>query len=270
MRKILKTTSFVVFVAVALLAVWIAFDLNHSYKTDIRAFDADEIARLDAREGDRVRLQRAGDVIPQIVEVLPRTIAHPPFVFPDHCPICGSEAVAEEGEVDVRCTGGLICPAQRLERLKHFVSRGALDIDGLGEKTLVEFLDLGWIAEPADIFRLAVHREECLVCRNDMLAIGNRAQHEFTCGRHAADQFDHYVDARIIHHLPAVGGNRTTVRYAPGGPCHGTRGDCHNLNFGARLRGDHFAVLDEHAHGSLGYRAESQYPNFHMLPNASE
>jgi DNA ligase (NAD+) len=70
--------------------------------------------------------------------------------------------VAEEGEVDVRCTGGLICPAQRLERLKHFVSRGALDIEGLGEKTLVEFLDLGWIAEPADIFRLAQHREALL------------------------------------------------------------------------------------------------------------
>ncbi|WP_375249785.1 NAD-dependent DNA ligase LigA [Sphingomonas sp.] len=122
----------------------------------------DEIARLDARPGDRVVLQRAGDVIPQIVEVLPRDVERAPFVFPDHCPICGSEAVAEEGEVDVRCTGGLICPAQRLERLKHFVSRGALDIDGLGEKTLSEFVDLGWIVEPADIFRLAAHRDELL------------------------------------------------------------------------------------------------------------
>ncbi len=84
------------------------------------------------------------------------------FRFTDHCPRCGSEAVAEEGEVDVRCTGGLICPAQRLERLRHFVSRAALDIDGLGEKTLVELLELGWIAEPADIFRLAPHREELL------------------------------------------------------------------------------------------------------------
>jgi len=70
--------------------------------------------------------------------------------------------VAEEGEVDIRCTGGLICPAQRLERLKHFVSRGALDIEGLGEKTLIELLDLGWIVEPADIFRLAPHRAELL------------------------------------------------------------------------------------------------------------
>jgi DNA ligase (NAD+) len=124
--------------------------------------NADEIARLGVRPGDRVVLQRAGDVIPQIVENLTRDEARPAYVFPDHCPICNSEAVAEEGEVDVRCTGGLICPAQRLERLKHFVSRGALDIDGLGEKTLAEFLDLGWIAEPGDIFRLAPHREELL------------------------------------------------------------------------------------------------------------
>ena len=128
--------------------------------TNATLHNRDEIARLDARVGDRVVLQRAGDVIPQIVEVLPRDADRPAFAFPDHCPICGSEAVAEEGEVDVRCTGGLICPAQRLERLKHFVSRGALDIDGLGEKTLTEFLDLGWIAEPADIFRLAAHRDE--------------------------------------------------------------------------------------------------------------
>lgn len=122
--------------------------------------NADEIARLGVRPGDRVVLQRAGDVIPQIVENLTRDEDRPAFLFPTHCPICNSEAVAEEGEVDVRCTGGLICPAQRLERLKHFVSRGALDIEGLGEKTLVEFLNLGWIAEPADIFRLAAHRDE--------------------------------------------------------------------------------------------------------------
>ena len=126
--------------------------------TNATLHNRDEIARLDAREGDRVIIQRAGDVIPQIVAVLPRNVDRPAFVFPDRCPICASEAVAEDGEVDVRCTGGLICPAQRLERLKHFVGRGALDIDGLGEKTLVEFLELGWIAEPADIFRLAAHR----------------------------------------------------------------------------------------------------------------
>ncbi|RYY43321.1 MAG: NAD-dependent DNA ligase LigA, partial [Sphingomonadales bacterium] len=130
--------------------------------TNATLHNSDEIARLGVRPGDRVLLQRAGDVIPQIVENLTRGEERPAYVFPDHCPRCASEAVAEEGEVDVRCTGGLICPAQRLERLKHFVSRGALDIEGLGEKTLVEFLDLGWIAEPADIFRLAPHRDTLL------------------------------------------------------------------------------------------------------------
>jgi len=128
--------------------------------TNATLHNAPEIARLGVRPGDRVVLQRAGDVIPQIVENLTIDAARAPWTFPDHCPRCGSEAVAAEGEVDVRCTGGLICPAQRLERLKHFVSRGALDIEGLGEKTLTEFIDLGWIAEPADIFRLAVHRDD--------------------------------------------------------------------------------------------------------------
>jgi DNA ligase (NAD+) len=128
--------------------------------TNATLHNRDEIERLGARPGDRVILQRAGDVIPQIVEVLTRDEARPAFVFPDHCPQCGSEAVAEEGEIDVRCTGGLICPAQRFERLRHFVSRGALDIEGLGEKSIAEFLELGWLNEPADIFRLRGHRDE--------------------------------------------------------------------------------------------------------------
>jgi DNA ligase (NAD+) len=129
--------------------------------TNATLHNADEIARLDVRVGDRVQLQRAGDVIPQIVGVTTQAAAHAalaPFHYPDHCPECGSEAVAEEGEVDIRCTGGLICPAQRFERLRHFVSRGALDIEGLGEKSIAEFLELGWIREPGDIFRLRQHR----------------------------------------------------------------------------------------------------------------
>jgi DNA ligase (NAD+) len=130
--------------------------------SNVTLHNADEIARLGARPGDRVVVQRAGDVIPQIVENLTRDEDRPAFVYPDHCPVCGSEAVREEGEVDIRCTGGLICAAQRFERLRHFVSRGALDIEGLGEKTIDEFLELGWLREPADIFRLGVHRDELL------------------------------------------------------------------------------------------------------------
>jgi DNA ligase (NAD+) len=129
---------------------------------NVTLHNRDEIQRLGLRIGDRVRIQRAGDVIPQVVENLTRDDVRPPYVFPDHCPECHSEAVAEDGEVDVRCTGGLICPAQRFERLRHFVSRGALDIEGLGEKTIAEFIELGWLHSPADIFRLHKFRDQLL------------------------------------------------------------------------------------------------------------
>ncbi len=130
--------------------------------TNVTLHNRDEIGRLGVRVGDRVVLQRAGDVIPQVVENLTRDDSRAPFAFPDHCPECGSEAVAEEGEVDVRCTGGLVCPAQRVERLRHFVSRAALDIEGLGEKSIAEFFGLGWLESPADVFRLRLHRDELL------------------------------------------------------------------------------------------------------------
>ena len=128
---------------------------------NVTLHNRDEIARLGLRVGDRVVIQRAGDVIPQVVENLTPDVEREPYVYPSHCPVCGSEAVAEEGEVDVRCTGGLICRAQQFERLRHFASRGALDIEGLGEKTIHEFMELGWLAEgPPDIFRLHRHRDE--------------------------------------------------------------------------------------------------------------
>ena len=129
---------------------------------NVTLHNRDEIQRLGLRVGDRVRIQRAGDVIPQVVENLTRDEVRDPYVFPDHCPECRSEAVSEEGEVDVRCTGGLICPAQRFERLRHFVSRGALDIEGLGEKSIAEFIELGWLNSPADIFRLHQFRDQLL------------------------------------------------------------------------------------------------------------
>ena len=129
---------------------------------NVTLHNRDEIARLGVRPGDRVLIQRAGDVIPQVVENLTREENRAPYAFPEHCPECGSEAVAEEGEVDVRCTGGLVCPAQRTERLKHFVSRAALDIAGLGERTIEQFFALGWLESPADIFRLRRRRAEIL------------------------------------------------------------------------------------------------------------
>ncbi len=122
----------------------------------------DEIARKDVRIGDRVVIQRAGDVIPQILSVVPdgRPAQARPFAFPDRCPACGSHAVRPPGEAVRRCTGGLICPAQRVERLIHFVSRPAFDIDGLGEKTVQEFYDEGWLSGPADLFRLPAREAE--------------------------------------------------------------------------------------------------------------
>jgi DNA ligase (NAD+) len=130
--------------------------------SNVTLHNRDEIARLGVRPGDRVVVQRAGDVIPQVVENLTREEQRDPYIFPDRCPVCASEAVAEEGEVDVRCTAGLTCPAQRFERLRHFVGRSALDVEGLGEKSIAEFIEFGWLSGPADIFRLHQHRAELL------------------------------------------------------------------------------------------------------------
>lgn len=118
----------------------------------------DEVERLGVKAGDTVRIQRAGDVIPQVIEVT-RDGGGDPYVFPAACPVCGSDVAREEGEVVWRCAGGLICEAQAVERLKHFVARDALDIEGLGTKSIEEFWRDGLIRGPADIFALAEKRE---------------------------------------------------------------------------------------------------------------
>lgn len=126
--------------------------------------NADEIKRLDVMIGDTVSIRRAGDVIPQVVSV--HTELRPEdareIIFPEHCPVCGSDIERIEGEAVARCSGGLYCAAQRKEALKHFASRKALDIDGLGEKLIVQLVDLGWVETPAALFHLSVEQLQSL------------------------------------------------------------------------------------------------------------
>lgn len=124
----------------------------------------DEIRRKDVRVGDRVVIQRAGDVIPQVVRAIAATrpADSVAFAFPDRCPDCGSHADRPDGEVVRRCSGGLICPAQAVERLRHFVSRNAFDIDGLGDKHIRAFFADGLVRSPADLFTLAARDKQSL------------------------------------------------------------------------------------------------------------
>ncbi|KAJ9432295.1 DNA ligase (NAD+) [Candidatus Pantoea symbiotica] len=118
--------------------------------------NADEIARLGLRIGDKVVIRRAGDVIPQVVNVVESECPQETreIVFPSHCPVCGSDVERVEGEVVTRCTGGLICGAQRKEALKHFVSRRAMDVDGMGDKIIDQLVEKEYVLTPADLFRL--------------------------------------------------------------------------------------------------------------------
>ncbi len=122
--------------------------------------NADEIARLGVRIGDTVAIRRAGDVIPQVVRVVEeaRPADAREIVFPSRCPVCDSQVERLEGEAAARCAGGLYCPAQRKEALKHFASRRALDIEGLGEKLIDQLVERDWVTTPADLFRLEAER----------------------------------------------------------------------------------------------------------------
>lgn len=118
--------------------------------------NADEIERLGLRIGDKVVIRRAGDVIPQVVNVVlsERPEDTREVVFPTHCPVCGSDVERVEGEAVARCTGGLICGAQRKESLKHFVSRRAMDVDGMGDKIIDQLVEKEYVHTPADLFKL--------------------------------------------------------------------------------------------------------------------
>ncbi|WP_147652370.1 NAD-dependent DNA ligase LigA [Vulcaniibacterium gelatinicum] len=132
--------------------------------TNATLHNADQVARLDVRVGDHVIVRRAGDVIPEVVRVIPERRSHdakgrplhPPYRLPDKCPVCGSAVEREEGEVVARCTGGLYCPAQRVQALHHFASRRAMDIEGLGERFITALVEFGYVRTVADLYRLTV------------------------------------------------------------------------------------------------------------------
>jgi DNA ligase (NAD+) len=126
--------------------------------TNATLHNADQVARLDVRVGDTAIVRRAGDVIPEVVRVMAelRPPHTHPWHMPTHCPVCGSALLREEGEAAWRCSGGLICPAQRKEALIHFAARRAMDIDGLGERFVEALVDFGYVHTPADLYKLTL------------------------------------------------------------------------------------------------------------------
>ncbi|TAM98743.1 MAG: NAD-dependent DNA ligase LigA, partial [Rhodanobacteraceae bacterium] len=137
--------------------------------TNATLHNADQVARLDVRVGDSVIVRRAGDVIPEVVRVIPeRRLPHSrPWKMPPHCPICGSAIEREEGEVAARCTGGLVCAAQRREAIRHFASRRAMDVDGLGERYIEGLIAFDYLHSIADLYRLTLE---------DFVAMKRRAE----------------------------------------------------------------------------------------------
>lgn len=171
----------------------------------------EEIERKDVRVGDTVVIQRAGDVIPQVVEVIldKRPEDSSAYVFPQNCPVCDSHAVREinptSGKVDVvrRCTGGLVCDAQAVERLKHFVSRNAFDIDGLGAKQIELFYKLGWVRSPVDIFALQENDRTRLQKIKNLEGFGDKAVTNLfdAIDQRRQIELDHFIFALGIRHI---------------------------------------------------------------------
>lgn len=179
--------------------------------TNATLHNADEIERLGVRIGDRVLIQRAGDVIPQLLQNLTPEIERPAYNFPSHCPECQSEAVREDGEVDYRCTGGLICPAQRVERLRHFVSRHALDIEGLGMVTIESLFRDGILQSPADIFRL--HEKQELLLARERWAETSVANLIAAIDARRRPPLDRFLFALGIRHVGEVTARDLARRY---------------------------------------------------------
>ncbi len=176
---------------------------------NVTLHNRNEIERLGLRVGDTVVIQRAGDVIPQVVENLTPDETRKPFKFPSRCPECKSEAVSEEGEVDVRCTGGLVCPAQRVERLVHFASRHALDIEGLGSKQIEDFFRDGLLRGPADIFKLTEEKLRARKKKGDVWArnlISN-------INARRSPPLDRFIFALGIPHVGEVIARRLALRF---------------------------------------------------------
>jgi DNA ligase (NAD+) len=134
--------------------------------------NADEIARKDFRVGDRVIVQRAGDVIPQVIESIEHVPNSTPYQFPTKCPVCSSDVIQEQGKVARRCINSLSCPAQLVASLEHFVSRKGFDIEGLGTKQIEKFVELGWLKSPADIWTLISNQQSAI---SNLEGFGNKS-----------------------------------------------------------------------------------------------
>ncbi|MFN7662834.1 MAG: NAD-dependent DNA ligase LigA, partial [Alphaproteobacteria bacterium] len=178
----------------------------------------DELTRKDIREGDRVIVQRAGDVIPQIIESL-GALGHPrgpTFKFPTQCPVCGSHVVQEIDEVALRCSGGLTCHAQVLENLKHFVSKHAFNIDGLGGKSIDYLWEKGLVTNAADLFTLESRNKDSLTPLQHHEGWGKRSTHNLfeSINLRRTIDLDRFIYALGIRHIGRVTAHLLAQHYS--------------------------------------------------------